>query len=417
MATVEPFAALHYNPARYADLSAVTAPPYDVIGPALHAELLAEPDCIVHVDFNPAPVETRYEAAAAAFERLLADGALVRDETPAIYVYEQTYAWGGETLTRRAFIARVRLETLGSGHIHPHERTFSGPKEDRFRLTVATGTILSQHLGIFPDAANEVQSLLDSGVSGEPVMVATGCDGVLNRVWAVTDPAILARVGELMADRDIFIADGHHRYDTMLRYREHVRAELGELPADHPANFTIFVLAGSGDAGLRVMPTHRVVSGWAGFGGVCPLPDFESQPLDLDPTDADALEAAVAEWPISAVGLLTAKGVSLLLPRDPELLDRELADLSPALRELNVSVLHKLILPRLEALGEPQIAYVHRVDEAVDGLANGAQVAFLLRATPLQSVLDVALAHELMPQKSTYFYPKVLTGLAMYPLR
>ena len=415
MATVEPFAGLRYNPALCPDLSAVTAPPYDVIGPALHADLLAEPRNIVHVDLNPGDPATRYETAAAILAGWCAEGVLVRDDQPALYVYEQQYDWGGELLTRRSILARVRLEPLGTGHIHPHERTFSGPKEDRFRLTVATRCVLSQHLGVYPDTANEVIGLLAAATNRAPDMTARGRDGVLNRLWVVTDPALHATVSAALADRDIFIADGHHRYETMLRYRDHLAAD-GSLADDHPAQYTSFVLVGSGDPGLCVMPTHRVVSGWpSDFGAVLALPGFTATRLDLDPRDAEALEAAVAAWPVEAVGLLTRDGVTLLQP-DPALLDRESADLTPALRQLNVAVLHRLVLPRLETLGQPQIAYVHRVDEALAGLAEGAQAAFLLRATPLEAVLDVALAHELMPQKSTYFYPKVLTGLVLYPV-
>jgi uncharacterized protein (DUF1015 family) len=426
MATIAPLRALRYNPQRFADLSAVTAPPYDVIGPPLQAELLAEPANIVWIDHRPGSIDpsdpdNRYAAAADTLAHWRAEGLLVRDAEPAIYLYEQDYEWAGQTFTRRSMIARVRLEELGAGHIHPHEQTFSGPKEDRFQLTRATRCLLSQHLGIYPDADNVVLGLLAAAVGGRaPDMTAVDRDGVANRVWAVTDPAVLAAVTHQMADRDVFIADGHHRYETMLRYQRHLAAHEPLAP-EHPANYTVFVLTGSGDAGLCVMPTHRVAVGWPNVSAdlVAELlaEDFEASVTGLDPRDGEALEACLAAADLSAVGLLTTDGLVLLTPRRADWLQIALGDLAPALRGLNVSVLHGLILPRLTAaLGETALSYVHRAADAVERLAEGAEAAFLLRATPLEAVLEVARAHGLMPQKSTYFYPKVLTGLVLYPL-
>lgn len=423
MATIAPFCALRYTTAP--DVSSVTAPPYDVIGPALHMKLLADPHNIVHVDFglgstDPAEPNNRYAIAASLLDKWQAEGVLAEDASPALYVYEQVYAWGDETYTRRSLVARVRLEPVGTGHIHPHERTFSGPKEDRFQLTRHTKCVLSQHLGIYPDPQSEVIGLLAPFCQREPDLIALGTDGVSNRVWAVTERPAIEAVIAAMADRDIFIADGHHRYETMLRYRQTL-ADAGELTDDHPANYTVFVLTGSGDAGLCVMPTHRIAAGWPSC-----TPErlvhalsgqFEYVALDLDPKDGEALDRYIAGAGLSEVGVLFGDRVGLLRPKSPSLLDTELADLSPALRELNVSVLHRLVLPALEAaFGQPQMSYVHTAAESVEAVAEGADVSFILRATPLQSVLDVALAHELMPQKSTYFYPKVLTGLVMYKL-
>lgn len=424
MANIAPFRALRFTGGP--DISAHTAPPYDVIGPSLHEQLLAQPENIVHVDFglgstDPAEPGNRYQRAAEQLAAWRAAGVLAVDENPALYVYEQDYEWGDQTFTRRSLFAAVRLEALGSGHIHPHEQTFSGPKEDRFQVTRHTQCALSQHLGIYPDETNEVMALLAPFTQRVPDATATGlADGVRNRLWVVTERPAIEAVQAALADRDIFIADGHHRYEMMRRYRQTL-ADAGELTDDHPANYTIFVLTGSGDPGLLVMPTHRVVGGWpsatAERVAEALAEHFDAAPLDVDPTDGTALDAALAEADLSAVGLLTTDGLLLLTPRDPAWVAAELADLSPALRELNVSVLHKLMMPRLEAaFGQPQLSYVHQASEAVEALVEGADLAFLLRATPLESVLDVALAHELMPQKTTYFYPKVLTGLVMYPL-
>ncbi len=423
MATIEPFRGLRFE--ETSRLSVLTSPPYDVIDSRLQQELLADPENISHLDFNDGSTDlndpdNRYRRAAVTLGRWRDGGVLQRESSPAFYVYEQTYDWAGERLTRRSFIARVRLEPLGTS-IHPHERTFSGPKQDRFNLTVATRCNLSQVLGIFPDDANEVQSLFDATVARQPDLTAAGRDHVVNKVWIETDPVVCRAVTEAMRERHIYIADGHHRYETALRYMKWLEEER-PVANDHPARYTSIVLAGSGDGGLRVMPTHRVLSDLRGF-DVAALrqqasASFTWRTVDLDPTDGAALEAWIADQPLHAVGVLTTTGVALLTPRSEQLVASRLPDASATLRDLNVSVLHQGLLPEyLEPLcGAGHCSYVHLADEAVAQLAAGADVAFLLRATPLQTVLDVAGNQELMPQKSTYFYPKVLTGLVMYPL-
>jgi len=423
MATIEPFRGLRYDDT--SRLSALTSPPYDVIDSKLQQELLSEPENISHLDFNDGSTDlndpdNRYRRAAIALGQWRDGGVLKRESSPAIYVYEQTYDWAGERLTRRSFIARVRLEPLGTS-IHPHEQTFSGPKQDRFNLTVATRCNLSQVLGIFPDDASEVQNLFAGTVERQPELVAVGRDNVVNKVWIETDPDVCRAVTLAMAQRHIYIADGHHRYETALRYLSWLEDER-PVADDHPARYTSIVLAGSGDTGLRVMPTHRVLSDLRGFD----LAAFRQQAshgfawrnVDLDSNDGDSLETWIADQPLNTIGVLTRDGVSLLTPRSDQIVAARLPKASEALRGLNVSVLHQGLLPEyLEPLcGTGHCAYVHLASEAVQHLKDGADVAFLLRATPLQTVLDVAGNHELMPQKSTYFYPKVLTGLVMYPL-
>ncbi|NUP99754.1 MAG: DUF1015 domain-containing protein [Armatimonadetes bacterium] len=426
MATIEPFRALRYNPALVPNLSAVTAPPYDVISPELQRELLAEPRNIAHLDLNPGSTDlnhpgNRYRAAAQLLGEWRDADVLIRDTSPSLYVYEQDYTWAGQPLTRRSFAARVRLSPLGD-MVHPHERTFSGPKQDRFNLTVETRCNLSQVLGIYADEAAEVMACFDSTVRRSPDMVATGRDGVVNRLWAESDPAIIGAVQGLMADRSLTIADGHHRYETALRYQAWME-EMGSLPDDHPARYTSFVLLGSGDPGVRVMPTHRVLSDLRGFDpGLLRRQlqtHFEWREAEVDPRDGAALEAWMAEQPLSSIGVLTGGQAALLRPRSTDLLRAELPDMSDELRLLNVTLLHRALLPSLlePVFGAGQTSYVHLAEEAVGLVNDGAQVAFLLRATPLETILEVAGRNELMPQKSTYFYPKVLSGLLLYPLR
>ena len=426
MAAIEPLRALRFNPAQAPDLTAVTAPPYDVIDAALQAELLAEPHSITHLDFNAGSTDlndsdNRYRRAATKLGAWRDAGVLQRDSSPALYVYEQAYEWAGEQLSRFGFICRVRLEPFGQ-QIHPHEQTFSGPKQDRFNLTVETRCNLSQVLGIYPDPDREVTAPLAESRRRRPDMLATGYDGSANRIWIETDPAVIQTVCRAMADRPLYIADGHHRYETALRYKAWLQ-EMEQLDADHPAHYTTFACVGSGDPGLRVMPTHRVLHGLRGFDvGLLRrqlTATFEWREADVDPHDGAALDAWIAAQPASSLGLLTDTQVALLVPRSPDVLAAALPDASPTLRQLNVSLLHQGVLPTgvEPVFGHAQIQYVHLATEAVEAVAHGAPLAFLLRATPVETVIEVAGRHELMPQKSTYFYPKVLTGLVLYPLR
>ncbi|NWG75274.1 MAG: DUF1015 domain-containing protein [Rubrivivax sp.] len=418
MATVAPFRALRYSLARIGDLSRVIAPPYDVYGPDERDAFCREPHSIVHLDCNagstdPSAPDNRYARAAATLRAWLEDGLLARDPVAAIYAYEQEYRWGDETLPRRSFIARVRLERFGEGRIYPHERTFSGPKEDRYQLTLATRCNLSQPLAFYLDPAGEALAPLLPAFERPPDMTATGPDGVINRLWGVTHADAVAAVQAALAERDLFIADGHHRYETSLRYLE----QLGEVPPDHPARFVACVCVGSGDPGLRVMPTHRVLSGLDGF-GVPALVEAAAEAFEWRPVDGGAagLEAALEAASETAMGVLAADGAGLLVPRSGGAPDS--LGVAAPLRRLNVTILDDWLRPTwlTPRWGAGTTAYVHRVEEAAELLAGGAQVAFLLRACPLQTILDVAAARELMPQKSTYFYPKVATGLVINPL-
>lgn len=419
MPVIEPFRALRYDPTKVGDLSRVAAPPYDVIDPALQAELLAEPYNILHLDLAEGSTdandpENRYRRAAHQLGEWRDLGVLRRDAAPALYAYEQSFEWEGTLYTRRSFICRARVD----GDFRPHEQTFSGPKEDRFRLTVETRCNLSQVLGVYSDPNAEVIGLLEPALQREPDLEAVGLAGDCNRMWVVSDPPLVSAVCAAMQPRTVFIADGHHRFETAKRYRDYL-AKLDTLDLDHPAQYTTVALVGSADEGLRVRPTHRVVRGWQQLSvdalrqAVDPL--FESRELPLDPTDGTALDHWFDIADLSAVGVLLDGHVLLLTPREPGLAK---PGASAALAGLNVTVLHDQLLPQCltAAFGEPELSYVHRASEAVEAVAGGASAAFLLRACPLQTMLDIAGGGELMPQKSTYFYPKLMTGLVLYPL-
>ena len=271
MPDVLPFRGVRYDVARVGTLSDVVAPPYDVIDPALQDRLYHASDYnIIRLELNreePGDTETqgRYARAARFLRDWLRQGVLREEDHAALYVYEQTFDVEGTTHTRRGFLARVRLEPFGQGKIYPHEQTLSGPKADRLALYHATGFNLSPIFGLYPDPEGEVLRSVEAGLRDRTPLVATDHLGVENQLWVVEDQKTHAAVRGLMASKPVFIADGHHRYETGLKYRDE-RAKAGELSGDDdPANFCLMMLVGMSDPGLLILPTHRLVSGFPGL--------------------------------------------------------------------------------------------------------------------------------------------------------
>src|SRR4051812_6289341 len=282
MADIRAFRGFRYDLGHVGALSAVVAPPYDVIDAALQQQLYdASEYNAIRLELTRAEpgdddANNKYTRAANALREWLAAGALRQDTAPALYVYEQEYSVEGQTFPRRGFMARVRLEPFGTGRVFPHEQTMSGPKEDRLKLYRATGFNLSPVFSLYPDPEGEVFRKLEPFTIKNPPLVAKDHLGVTNRLWVVTDSATLSAVIGLMGPKPVFIADGHHRYETGLKYLEE-RREAGEVPDDEaPANFCLMMLVGMSDPGLIILPTHRLISG-----------------LGVDVTAAD-LEAALA---------------------------------------------------------------------------------------------------------------------------
>lgn len=431
MAYIQPWRGLRYNLDRLGrDLSAVTAPPYDVIGPERQQELLAHEYNIDWIDLHPAPEDlhhpdNRYREAARTLRRWLREGVLVREAQPALYICEQEFTMAGRTYRRRGFLAGVRLEEYGEGSIYPHEETFPGPKIDRLHLTLATECHVSPLFGLYPDADNTVIAGFAAATDREPDFYAQDQAAVVSRIWIVTEREILRRVQHQMEDRPLFIADGHHRYETALLYRRIVANRYGgSLPSDHPAHFVLFACVGLSDPGLVIQPTHRCFRGLSGF-SVERLREISSEafswsewPVDLSQPER-ACQALKADGP-KVWGYYDAATQQFFQLRlrvlDP--LGRSWPDRSPAWRRLDAALLHHWFLEEIfqPAFGRPQLAYVHLVQEVLDQAAAGAQGAFLLPPTPVETLRQLAERQERMPQKSTYFYPKFLTGLVLYPL-
>jgi uncharacterized protein (DUF1015 family) len=406
MADVRAFRALHYDRDRVGGLQPVVAPPYDVIDAAQRAELAGRsPYNVVEIDLPQG--DDPYAHAAEVFGRWRDDGILVRDDEPALWALEQDYTGpDGRRRTRHGFFARVRVEDYGPGRIRPHERTHPGPKEDRLRLTRATHANLSPIFSLYDDPAGAAWGALAPHVETKPWAEVTDEDGTTHRLWRVADPAAAEAVRAALADKELLIADGHHRYETA---RVH-HAEGG-------AGNVLMCLVALQDPGLTIFPTHRLLT---------TLDDQHRESLrativrdfEVTPIPADELEPT-GDGPVR-MGYLDAhhrRPLRLTL-RDAAIAAAALPDKPEPYRELDTAVLEALVLQGALGMSEDDISHLNGLDYARDTAqarerveSGAAQAAFFMRATPVSQVRDVAAAGESMPPKSTYFFPKVATGM------
>ncbi len=426
MADVQPLKAVHYDLAKVGGLDAVASPPYDVIDAAERAALLQRsPYNAVAVDlpvpFDPAdpasrPVGDPYEDAARRIDAWRAEGVLEADAEEAVWALSQDYtAPDGTRHTRHGVLARVRVEDYETGTVRPHERTHPGPLLDRLELTRATRLNLSP---IFSLSTVDPWPLVVPALSPEPWGEVTDADGTVNRVWRVAGPVVVAAVVEALAEAQLLIADGHHRYETARAYRD-------EVGGEGPQNYTLMALTGLDDPGLTVFPTHRLLSGFAHdparrerlLAGLEELFEVTEVPRDeLDPAGAEG---------VGVYGLYdAADGTSRRLRlRDTAELDRRLAGKPEAYRRLDSAILETLVLEGLAGMSVEDITerrgleYAKSVDDAVAMVADGIyDLAFVLRPVPIEQVRAIAATDENMPPKSTYFFPKVMTGFVFSPV-
>jgi uncharacterized protein (DUF1015 family) len=431
MAVIAPFRGLRYDLTRAGDPGLVLAPPYDVISEAQHRELEARhPHNVVRLELPRGEGDARYANAAALLDAWIAEGILRRDDRPALYRYEQTFRFpngaGGKLRTRKGFFGLVKLEPFANRVVLPHEQTLSAPKEDRRKLMRATGTHISQVFGLYRDRDGASEAPLDeaSAASPSPALDATTADGCRHRLWAVTDARAIGRVAEVLRDKQILIADGHHRYETMVALRDELRP-AGRAPGHSGADWGEVFLARAEDPGLLVLPTHRLVSQLPAWSPDA-LRAGASAAFDVtrgDESDAAAIEARLARGDAAGRVVFAVRAAgerqTTWLALKPGL---DLAALGPpALQQLDVVVLHGLVLGPLLGIEAGALAqqaylgYTHDSAQALAEVAGGrAQAAFLMNATKVEQVLQACEAGFVLPQKSTYFHPKLATGLVMY---
>lgn len=434
MADIHAFRGYRYDLGRVGALRDVIAPPYDVIDAELQEQLYQRsPYNVIRLELNREEpgdneINNRYTRAAAFLRDWLQQGILVQDSARSLYVYHQEFEVEGRTYTRRGFMARVRLEKFGAGRIYPHEQTMSGPKADRLKLLHATGMNLSQIFGLYPDPEGEVQARLDAAVGRSLPLQATDHLGVVSKLWPIADQHVISAVTGLMGPRPIFIADGHHRYETGLRYLEEKRAS-GEVQDDGaPPNFILMMLVSMSDPGLVILPTHRLVTLGRGLRSAELLEllgrHFTCEQIGSGEAGArDTWELMEADGSQRVLGFGTVADGEWHLARFrcPELMAELAPDHSPAWRELGVAVLHEVVLGKLindKLRLAPQCRYVHLLREVTEACsAQHCDLAVLVPPARLSQLEQIAGNLEKMPPKSTYFYPKLLSGLVFNSLR
>jgi len=447
MPHIQAFRGLRYDLGHVGSLSDVIAPPYDVIDPALQDELYKKhPANVIRIELNrdePGDDATsnRYSRAARFLRNWRSEGVLQLDPDPALYVYHQVFNYQGREYQRRGFMTRVRLERFGEGKNYPHEETHASAKQDRLLLTQACKANISQIFGLYPDPENAAQELLEAACVGKTPLQATDHLGVVHRLWVITDVNTISAVAAIMDPKPMYIADGHHRYETACNYRDQLAA-AGPLGETHPANYVLTMCVSMNDPGMIVLPTHRL------FRGVSPMSAAEltaklgdyfvtrnvgqganraaevwSEIETADQQGTLAFYTAKDDtWTHASV---TRRGVAKIA---------ELAtEHSPDWQSLGVSLLHRLVMENLLGLNNlPKPMYVHSVDEVEHGLLHGDTVgrdatgqmgqggrfelAALVMPATVGHVQAISEHGERMPAKSTYFYPKLLSGLVFNPL-
>jgi len=435
---IRPFRALRYSPEVVPDLSRVVAPPYDVISPEQRAELAArDPRNVVAIDLpvdvGDADPDEKYRRAARLFNGWRSDGTLRKDRQPSLYVYEQDYAIPGTPVRRaqRGFYGRLRLEPFGPGAgVLPHERTLAGPKEDRYKLMRATGANFSGVMVIYADPPGTATRLLSEATEAPAAADVTDDEGVRHRLWIVPDDGetapLVAGLVEAAGGEPVTIADGHHRYETALRYRDERR--LSHSAEEDPAyDYALALFMETTAEPLLALPTHRVARGVSTADGLVGEAGAAGL-FEVEPADRSALVEAFGTGHPAAggrgrMGVWTRTGGAVLTARR-DAFAPYLPVGGEALRRVDVTLLAVALerlcgIDRAATMAGGRIIYTKDAAEAVDWVdrrTDAADAAFLLEATPVADIAAVAREGDVMPQKSTYFFPKPVTGFVLNPL-
>ncbi|MBQ6569714.1 MAG: DUF1015 domain-containing protein [Clostridia bacterium] len=425
MAVVKPFRALRFNTEKAGDIKTLVCPPYDII---------SEEQRLGYIERNPNNVirlelpkgEKPYEQAAELLEKWESEGILALEDKPAIYIYEEEFTAYGQTKKVRGIICRVHLEEFEKGIVLPHEFTLSKAKQDRFNLMSTTNCNFSQIYSLYMDDEKNTAGKISALASVAPEIDFDDGAGVIHRLWTITDPATLAALCSDFNDRKLYIADGHHRYETALNYRNHLLEQGKATPGDG-SHYVMMMLVDMQNDGLVVFPTHRMVRDLESFDAQA-LCEKAKQYFEVTKcVGVGSAEAALAKLYAEnkKAFAMYAGGdeYTLFVLRDHAVMDKKLPDLSPASRQLDVAILHTLILEEFLGIDKENMAqqinltYTKTFDEAIEKVRSGEfQCSFILNPTRVTEIRDVAAADEKMPQKSTYFYPKLITGLVMNKL-
>ena len=423
MAEIKAFKGMRYNVSKGGDLNSLVCPPYDIISDEQRTGYIEKnPYNIIRLEL-PKGDDNRYKEAGDTLDSWLSDGVLAQDEKDSIYVYEMEFTANGKKNKLKGFVSLVKLVEFSEGIVLPHEETLSKAKVDRFNLMSETFCNFSQIYSLYMDENGSVYSMIDGCSQGTPDMSIADSDGTIHRMWCVNDPDVVAKVTAAFADKKLYIADGHHRYETALNFHKHLVAE-GKAEQGDLSGYIAMMLVNIENEGLVVFPTHRIVRDLESFDAeklieACE-PYFEINQAPSEERMRAALNTLYFDGK-KAFAMYTGAGKCYVMSlKDNNAVKEFLPEMSDAYCGLDVSVLHNLVLERIFGIDKENMAnqknltYTRSLSEALEAVdAGSADCSFILNPTKVEEIRDVALANEKMPQKSTYFYPKLITGLVM----
>ncbi|MCX8084722.1 MAG: DUF1015 domain-containing protein [Calditerrivibrio sp.] len=415
MVCVKPFKGIRYNLEKTL-LKQVIAPPYDVIDEGMRETLIGKsPYNIVQIDL-PVGGDNRYRIAGELYRKWREDKILIKDPSPAFYVYEQEYEYGGKNYVRTGFIGLLKIEELGKGSVFPHEKTLPGPKQDRFELMKATNANLSQIFGLYLDSENKLERIFSLAKKNMASASAVDVYGVKNSIWVVDDPESIEKIINFMKDKAVYIADGHHRYETAINFRNYMREKNPTGKGEEGYEYVMMMFVNFYDEGLKIFPTHRVVDLPEGFNYSEFMGRLEEEFSITELTEDKKWRFMDVPGEIRML-LVTRDSYFGLRVKD-SVLDRY----DPVFRRIDPYILQESVLkPLLEftdekLLKKQGICFVQTEEEIRELLASGNRIAFMLNGIDIEVVREVSESGLVMPQKSTYFYPKLQTGLVINDL-
>ncbi len=403
------------------DKNSLVCPPYDIISDKQREQYISnDPHNIIRLEL-PKGGDERYVEAGKTLRKWLDEGVLACDEKDSIYVYEMQFSANGKRKSLKGFVSLVKLEEFSKGVVLPHEETLSKAKADRFSLMSETFCNFSQIYSLYMDEGGSVYSLIDGCSKGLPDMEVTDPDGTVHRMWCISDENIISKVTAAFADKKLYIADGHHRYETALNFHKHLIESGKDVPG---SGYISMMLVNMENDGLVVFPTHRIVRGLENF-DIDRVLEESRKYFDISEAPGEIRMQAALNTGYDdgkkVFALYAGAGKCYVLTlKDETAVKKLLPDMSDAYCGLDVSVLHTLILERILGIDKENMAnqknltYTRSRQEALEAVdLEDANCAFILNPTKVTEIRDVALASEKMPQKSTYFYPKLITGLVM----
>lgn len=422
MPEIRPFKGIRYNPAKIKNLADVITQPYDQITDEMEKEYkIRSPYSFVNLVLthyaDGHDRNKEYENAKNCVETWLKDNIFVQDKEDSIYPYFQEFSLEGKTYIRKGFICRLRIEELGKGNILPHEKTLSKPKEDRLNLTRITKKDFEPVFLLYTDPENVVMDMIEKECKDRPLVDVKDDRGVTHKLWKISDKDTIKKVAATLKGAIFVIADGHHRYETAFNYLN----ELGEIGMEHPANFKMVTLVNIQDPGLVILPTHRLIMN---------LKDFKTNAFtkraedffDVKKTDRKNLKSALEKERMYAFGFYTKRDSYILKLKDLKVMEKFLPDRSQEYQSLDVAILHTILIENILGIKpekiEDHVRYQRGIEETLKRVDSGEfQFAFLMNPTRPEQVRDVASKKERMPQKSTDFYPKLISGLVFYDIK